>query len=234
MISKLKVIFENGDFLAIDKPSGMVVNKSQTTSYEETVQDLVQSKLDFTKTTDNSEFKKRGGVVHRLDRETSGVLLIAKNEETFDYLQDLFKERDVEKEYLAVVVGDVLEDRFEIDAPIGRDPKNRFRFAIVRDAKEASTYFEKLNSTEISDIKFTTLKAFPRTGRTHQIRVHLTAYGFPIAGDIVYSTNSLRNMYQEMAINRMLLHAVSIKFKSRDGEIFNLVSEIPEDFRKFL
>lgn len=234
MSDKLKILFENENMLAIDKESGMVVNKSQTTSGEITIQDLVSSKIDLANLPDDSEFKKRGGVVHRLDRDTSGVLLIAKNEDYFHYLQNVFKARDMKKEYLVVCCGEVEEDRFEIDAPIGRDPKNRFKFAIVRDAKEASTYFEKIKETTLGEHIFTTLKAYPRTGRTHQIRVHLTAYGFPIAGDVIYSSNKLKLVYEELMITRMLLHASSLQFKDINGEIMTISSEVPSSFQQFL
>lgn len=230
----LKVLFENEDLLAIDKEAGMVVNKSQTVKGEVTVQDLVSSRIDFSDVDDDSEFKKRGGIVHRLDRETSGVLLIAKNEDYFYFLQNVFKERDMKKEYLVVCVGSVEEERFEIDAPIGRDPKNRFKFAIVRDAKEASTFFEKIKETTLGESTFTTLKAYPRTGRTHQIRVHLTAYGFPIAGDMVYSTNRLKLVYEDLMIDRMLLHASSLEFKDKNGDILSISSETPPEFQPFL
>jgi 23S rRNA pseudouridine1911/1915/1917 synthase len=235
MKKELNIIFENDDLLAINKASGMVVNKSQTVKDELTIQDLVQDKIKSAKKEDEtSEFQKRGGVVHRLDRETSGVLLIAKNEDSFNYLQNLFKERDIKKEYLALAIGHIPDDVFEIDAPIGRNPKNRFKFAVVREEKEAQTMFEKIEEIEIDKHPFTWLRCLPRTGRTHQIRVHLTAYGHCIAGDQIYSSLREKEMCSNLGIERLMLHALKLSFIDKNGVELYLEAPIPEELSKFM
>lgn len=243
MKEHIEIIFENSDFLVINKPSGLVVNRSKTTK-ELTLQDYLEEKVidesgmeqevveDITE--DESDFKSRNGIVHRLDKDTSGVILVAKNEEYFLYLQSLFKERKIKKEYETVVLGKVVEERFEIDAPIGRDPKSRFRFAIVRGEKEAQTYIEKIKEIDLDGQIVTSLKCFPRTGRTHQIRVHLAAYGFPILGDNTYSSYRDSQTYETLGINRLMLHSKSVTFNGMNGEEFYFECETPEQFSKFM
>jgi len=145
MKPEIKIIFENEDFLVIDKPYGLVVNRSESQK-DKTLQDWLEERYDFTNTSTivqndsgyENEFLSRSGIVHRLDKETSGVLLCAKNERSFIFFQNKFKTREVSKKYIAITYGKVLDDRFEIDAPIKRDPRNRFKYAVVRNRKNSS------------------------------------------------------------------------------------------------
>jgi len=235
MESQIKVVFENENFIVINKPSGLVVNRSQTVKDTATLQDYLNENIEIESDDDlESEFNKRNGIVHRLDKDTSGIILVAKNDSYFVYLQSLFKERLIKKEYVAVVLGKVGEERFEIDAPIGRDPKSRFRFAIVRGEKESQTYFERIKVTNEGETNFTSLHCFPKTGRTHQIRVHLAAYGFPILGDSTYSSQRDCNLYENLGISRLMLHSKSVTFNGINGENFSFECEIPEEFSKFM
>ena len=235
MESKIKVVFENENFIVINKPSGLVVNRSQTVKDTATLQDYLNENIELESDDDlESEFNKRNGIVHRLDKDTSGIILVAKNDKYFTYLQSLFKERKIKKEYVAVVLGQVNEERFEIDAPIGRDPKSRFRFAIVRGEKESQTYFERIKLISESENNYTSLKCFPKTGRTHQIRVHLAAYGFPILGDKTYSSARDSELYENLGINRLMLHSKSVTFNDMNNEEFSFECEIPEEFSKFM
>lgn len=234
-MDKIKIIFENEDFVVIDKPTGVVVNRSET-QMGETLQDFIDREiikdLEFSDVED-SEFKDRSGLVHRLDKDTSGLLLVAKNPSSFLDLQEKFKSREVEKKYLCIVLGEVSENRFEIDAPISRNPNNRFKYAVVRDGKEAQTFFEKIKVVEIGNQMVTTLLAFPRTGRTHQIRVHLAAYGTPVLGDVIYMSHKDLELVNELGFNRLMLHAKSLKFDYKDKE-FYFESDTPREFEKYI
>ncbi len=234
MESQIKVVFENENFIVFNKPSGLIVNRSQTVK-DSTLQDYLDENIEMDSDDDTeSEYNKRNGIVHRLDKATSGIILVAKNEVYFTYLQSLFKERKIKKEYLAVVLGKVEEERFEIDAPIGRNPKSRFKYAIVRGEKESQTFFEREKVVTEGDLNFTSLRCYPKTGRTHQIRVHLAAYGFPILGDNTYSSHKDSEMYEKIGINRLMLHSKSVTFNSMDGEDFSFECETPEEFSRFM
>jgi 23S rRNA pseudouridine1911/1915/1917 synthase len=234
MNQEIKIVFENENFIVFNKPSGLIVNRSQTVK-DSTLQDYLEENIEMESDDDQeSEFNKRNGIVHRLDKDTSGIILVAKNDRYFAYLQSLFKERQIKKEYLAVVLGKVDEERFEIDAPIGRDPKSRFRYAIVRGEKDSQTFFEREKITESDEKFFTSLKCFPKTGRTHQIRVHLAAYGFPILGDSTYSSARDSEFYAKIGINRLMLHSKSVTFNDMDGEVYSFECETPDEFSKFM
>lgn len=235
-MNDVKVIFENENFLVIEKPINFVVNRSETTK-DSTLQDWIEEKVLLNLENDedsSSDFYDRSGLVHRIDKDTSGILLIAKTEEYFDYLQGIFKTREVEKRYIVMTMGNIEDDRFEVDAPIGRNPNNRFKYAIIRDAKEAQTYFEKIKTVKINDFDFTLLYAFPRTGRTHQIRVHLGANGTPVAGDKIYLSEKELEFCKSCKIDRLMLHSLSIKFRGMNDEEFFFQTEIPKEFLMYL
>lgn len=233
MNQAVEKLFENENFIIINKPSGLVVNRAQTVK-ESTLQDFIEENVEMDLEDTESDFVKRNGIVHRLDKETSGVMIVAKNPEYFTYLQSLFKDRLVKKEYLAVCLGEVSEERFEIDAPIGRNPKARFKYAIVRGEKESQTYFEKIKSGIDGELNYSSLRCYPRTGRTHQIRVHLAAYGYPILGDLTYSSHRDSENYENLGISRLMLHSKSVTFKDMDGKEFLFESETPDVFKKYL
>ena len=206
----LDVIFQDDSILVINKPSGLVVNISDT-SPQDTLQDLMKDiiKID---PEDVSEFAQRDGIVHRIDKDTSGLLVVAKNKDAFNYLKSQFMHRTVKKEYLAVVLGRVTEPLFEIDAPIIRNPRNRMKMAVARKGRAAMTRFELMNNFMVDEQSFSLLKCFPETGRTHQLRVHLAALQHPIAGDQIYMTRKQLFMVGD-AFKRLMLHAWKIEFK---------------------
>lgn len=223
----LKTIFEDDQILVVDKPAGLVVNNSQT-SGEITLQNLV---IDYIEVDDSeTEFENRGGIVHRLDKDTSGILLVAKNERSFSDLQKQFKDRAVEKEYIALVIGEIKDDIFEIDAPIARNPRQRMKYAVVAEGKEASTKFEKIKTLEVENMVATFLRAKPLTGRTHQIRVHLAALDHPVVGDSIYSTQDQFDRWKNI-FNRLMLHAQKITFRHPiNGDKLTFESPLPAEF----
>lgn len=211
---QLNKIYEDDQILVINKPSGLVVNNSQT-SGEITLQNLIVDYIDSDEPEDpegyETEFHSRGGIVHRLDKDTSGILLVAKNEQSFIDLQKQFKDREVEKEYIALVIGSIKDNFFEVDAPIARNPRFRMKHAVVSNGKEAITKFEKVKEVEVSGKIATLINAKPLTGRTHQIRVHLAAFDHPVVGDPIYDT---RDQFEKWSadFNRLMLHARFINF----------------------
>ena len=208
MEEKVEIIYEDKEILVVNKPSGLVVNRSNT-YFGNTLQDWVEGKLMFT--SNESDFSKRSGIVHRLDKDTSGILLIAKNEKSFIKLQKQFKKREVEKQYVCVVNGRVENGYLEINAPLGRNPNNPLKVAVVSGGRESHTLVEKIKEVKLEDNYFTILKIYPKTGRTHQIRVHLSAIRHPIVMDQIYCSNNLLKMNKKY-FTRLMLHALKLSF----------------------
>ncbi len=236
MQSTVETLFEDDFILVVNKPSGLVVNNSATSS-PQTLQNLLKSPSQQETLPPEpedelieSEFTQREGIVHRLDKDTSGVLIVAKNEEAFTSLQKQFKDRTIAKEYVAWVIGEIADDKFEINAPIKRNPRSRFKFAVVADGKDAFTAFEKVKTVEINDQKATLLKVYPKTGRTHQIRVHLSAFDHPIIGDEIYGTKKqLEDWYQ--VFPRLMLHSQKITFNHPiNGNLMSVEAPLPPEF----
>lgn len=195
----LDVVFENDDLLVVNKPAGMVVHPAAGHSSGT----LVNAALGHDPEIEGIGGEERPGVVHRLDKETSGLILLAKNERAHRWLQDQFRLRKVEKTYLALVDGKPPTPAGRVEACIGRDPKQRKQMAVVSEKKgrEAISEYKTLESFS----KHTLLEFHPLTGRTHQIRLHCAFLGCPIVGDAVYGR---RNFTVE--INRHFLHAAKL------------------------
>ncbi len=228
-MEEIKIIYEDDNLLVLNKPSGLVVNISQT-SPENTVQGWVSEKYSGLFEGDD-EFSRRNGLVHRLDKETSGIILFAKDLESFENLQEQFKNRTVKKEYLALVFGEVGEQKIQINAPLGRNPKSRTKMAVLENGRPSVTMVERVKVLKDAEIKTTLIKAFPETGRTHQIRVHMAAYNHPILGDDLYAGRR-RSMISRDKYGRLMLHAHKIAFKHpKTGEELMLESEVPSDFK---
>lgn len=244
---QFNIIHEDDYLIVISKPSGIVVNISNT-SQNLTLQDFIQDHVNFEYPepleelttleleeymTDLNEFRDRSGILHRLDKDTSGILLVAKTFDSFKKFKHLFKEREMHKEYLAVVIGDILDEKIEIDAPIKRNPKNPMKFAVVSEGKPAVTLLEKVKKIDLNGEIFTSIKAYPKTGRTHQIRVHLTAINHPVASDPIYLT---RHGYANSTkyFNRLMLHAKSLRFIHPyfDKEVI-YETDIPLEFKPY-
>lgn len=210
------ISYEDDDLFCVVKPYGMIVNNADTSRNEFTLQDWVDIRLKdlgISIENDGSDFFKRSGIVHRLDKETSGVLLIAKNRESFEALQLQFKERRVEKTYVAVCHG-VFPEEANISVPVGRLPWNRMRFGVVPSGRSAVTDFKLIDIYSDPDRKgekLSYINAYPKTGRTHQIRVHLQYSGHPIYSDELYAGRKIGNLDRKR-LNRHFLHAKKITF----------------------
>lgn len=197
----LDVVYEDEAAAVIDKPAGLVVHPA----YGHLSGTLVNAVLARWPQTAVFGPVERAGIVHRLDKDTSGVILIAKTEAALEDLREQFKTRQVHKRYLALVEGIPDAPDGLIDAPIGRDPNQRKRMAIVHDGREAVTEYHVLETYAEHSL----IEALPLTGRTHQIRVHMAFIGHPIVGDSVYGWRK-----QRIRITRHFLHATSITFVS--------------------
>lgn len=202
-----KIIYEDKSFFVLDKPSGYITNDAITTTTQPTIQNWLQLNLKFP--INNLEF--RNGIVHRLDKETSGILLVAKTKDAFEELQRQFKERLVKKTYTALVHGKVDPPKGEINETVGRLPWRRDRFGVIPDGREAITSYKVLSQYTIYDIPYTLLELAPKTGRTHQIRIHLKHIGHPIVADEFYAgRKTARN--DRRWCPRLFLHAGGISF----------------------
>lgn len=236
----IPIIFEDDVLLILNKPAGITVNRSQTTSGEVTVQDEVEEYLQLQKPnmeeigsksgeegSDDSEvsevrefespeqvFYNRSGIVHRIDKETSGILIVAKTVEAFVNLQAQFKNREVHKTYLALAHGRLVPATGEINVPVGRLPWNRRQFGIVAGGRESKTFYEVSGYYRTDDKRrevVSMVRLRPVTGRTHQIRVHLQYLGHPIFSDFLYAGRKTQREDRKL-LDRVFLHALEISF----------------------
>ncbi|HZJ18423.1 MAG TPA: RluA family pseudouridine synthase [Patescibacteria group bacterium] len=215
----IHILYEDEDILVLDKPAGITVNKSQTTKDEITVQDFLEKKLNINSEKyldkDVSDFYKRAGIVHRLDKETSGALIVAKNQESFENLQAQFKAREVKKTYLALAHGTIFPEKGEIKAPVGRLPWNRKRFGILAGGRDSITKYQVISVFKSKRLKsnesLTLVELYPETGRTHQIRVHLKYINNPIFSDYLYAGRKTSREDRKY-LARVFLHALRISF----------------------
>ncbi len=216
----LRIIYEDSDILVVDKPAGVAVHPGPGQARHTLVNALLARYPDLAGTGE----ALRPGVVHRLDKDTSGLLLVARNERAHADLSRQLKERLVEKRYLALVTGRLEPAEGVIEGDIGRDPRNRKRMAIVeggRPSRTAYTVRERLDG-------FTLVEVAPSTGRTHQIRVHLAGVGHPIVGDALYGRRST-------LVGRQFLHAWRIAFRHpADGRPMAFESPLPADLAEAL
>ena len=193
----LTIIYEDEEILVIDKPAGLTVHPAPGHPSHTLVNAILAHCPDLAM----SNELMRPGIVHRLDKDTSGLIVIAKNDSAREYLAAQFKSRTVTKGYFVLVKGRLSPDQGIIEAPIGRDPHSRRRMAIVETGKEATTRYRVRQYLD----NYTLVEVTPLTGRTHQIRVHLSAIGYPVVGDSLYGTKSTH-------LNRQFIHAYRLGF----------------------
>lgn len=235
MLENIKIIYEDENVLAINKPAGLVIHADGKTE-EETLVDWIKENCPEIKGVgepmelSDGRIIDRPGIVHRLDRMTSGILLIAKTQESFENLKEQFKNREIQKSYRAFVYGKVKKDEDIIDRPIGRSPSDFRRWSAQRGARgkmrEAITEYKVLERGE----KYSFIEVNPKTGRTHQIRVHFKAINYPIMCDPLYAPKG----EHALGLDRLALHAYSLEFSLLNGERLKLEAELPEEFEKAL
>ena len=232
----MEIIKETKEYIVINKPTGLMVH-SDGRSSEETVCDQMLKQYPEIENVGESliiEGKeiKRPGIVHRLDKDTSGVMLIARTQEGFEYLKSQFKNRKIEKTYHAFIYGNIVEENGVVNEPIGRSKKDFRRWFAGLGARgklrEAETQYSVLKRSEDKKVTFIELK--PKTGRTHQIRVHMNHIYKPLVCDSLYAPKR----ESVLGFNRLALHAKSIRFKDLNGEMVEYTAEYPDDFAKAL
>lgn len=247
----VKIIYQDEDLLVLDKPPGLVVESADTVK-KETLADISQRDFGIK--------LPRGGIVHRLDKDTSGIILLAKTQTVLENLQNQFKERKIKKEYLALVHG-IITEKVRVEGNIGRNPGNREKFTVLAEGKEAVTEYEPLKKLQrapegeggrLQEIfadfnkiqmrklqkqnygQFTLLLCKPKTGRTHQIRVHLKYINHPIVSDEKYVGRKMYRLDKRWC-PRLFLHAKKIGFYHPvKGEWMEFESELPEDLQEAL
>jgi len=219
----VEIIYEDDDILIVNKPSGLVVHPAPSVK-EPTLVDWLRSK-NITLSTLNGE--QRDGIVHRIDKETSGVLVVAKNNDAHQKLAKQLEDKSMGRYYLALIDLELKEDCI-VEKPIGRNPKNRFKMAVVEGGKEAKTAFIKLLQANSCRYELIAAKLF--SGRTHQIRVHLHSLSRHIVGDLLYGFKSNNDR-----IGRFYLHAYIISLKHpKDGKLRHFVAPLGDDFKRML
>jgi 23S rRNA pseudouridine1911/1915/1917 synthase len=220
----LDIIFENNDLLVVNKPAGMVVHPSA--GHQSGT--LVHAALAHVKDIEGVGGVQRPGVVHRLDKDTSGLILLAKNDAAHQWLQDQFSSRQVEKVYLALVDGAPPTPKGRVEAAIGRDPNNRKKMAVVPPAKGRAAVSEY--TTLQKNPVHTLLEVHPLTGRTHQIRVHLAFLKCPVVGDRVYGRRKA-----SLPLNRQFLHAAQLRIRlPGEADLAEFEAPLPEDLTTIL
>ena len=219
----LDIIYEDNDMIVVNKPKGMVVHPANGNP-DGTLVNAIMAICKDSLSGIGGEI--RPGIVHRLDKYTSGIIIVAKNDKAHINLSEQIKDHKVKKTYIALVRGIVKENEATISMPIGRSEKDRKKMAVTKKGKEAITHFKVLQRYD----KYTLLRVNIETGRTHQIRVHLSQIGYPIVGDEVYS-----NGKNEWNIKGQCLHAKSLEFTHPIiGEKMYLEAKLPEYFENIL
>jgi len=220
----LEIIFENQDLIVVNKPAGMVVHPAA--GHQSGT--LVHAALAHTGEIEGVGGIQRPGVVHRLDKDTSGIILLAKNDAAHQWLQEEFRSRRVEKTYLALVDGAPPTVRGRVEAAIGRDPVDRKRMAVVPPNKGRSAISEYSTITQYQ--QHTLLEVHPVTGRTHQIRLHMAFLGCPVTGDRLYGRRR-----PSLDIDRQFLHAARLKIRlPEESDYIEFEAPLPEDLSKVL
>mgnify|MGYP001579557590 CR=1 FL=1 len=221
------MIYEDKNFLAIDKPAGLLVHPTASSKENTLVKWLKKRYPEVTKVGDDP--KTRPGIVHRLDRDTSGIMLVARNQEYFEYLKNLFQTRAIKKTYQALVRGRVMPKRGIIEKEIkiksGTVKRTVFK---GRSEKAALTEYQVLKYFD----GFSWIEVSPLTGRTHQIRVHLASIGYPVVGDKVYGPK--KSTLVLPGASRQILHAYSLEFSPSPGKRLKLAASLPEEIKSTL
>ncbi|MEI6660233.1 MAG: RluA family pseudouridine synthase [bacterium] len=251
-MNKIKILFEDKNVLALYKPASIAVHADlYTKKTEKTLTDFILAHdKSIGKVGEPMEVEFKGkqvkiirpGIVHRLDRETSGVLLVAKNKKTFDSLKEQFQNHTIKKVYRAFVYGPVTDPRASlatggrgvINAPLGRSPVDIRMWTAGRGARpplrEATTEYKVLDRFKSGSEGYSYMEVYPRTGRTHQIRVHMRYINHPVVSDPLYRGDHKL----ALGMKRLALHALSITYKEASGETRTIEAPLPDDFKAVL
>lgn len=228
-----QILFENKNIIVIDKPAGVVVHPGPGNPKGTLVSGIVKHLGMAPEGLDS----KRPGIVHRLDKDTSGIMVVAKNLESLIYYSNLFKTHKIQKKYKALIYGKLSQNSGMVTKYIGRHRKDRKKMTVVEPSrgKYSKTHYSVIDYyhlPEDDNLPLTLVDLTLETGRTHQIRVHLKHLGYPVVGDTVYAGNKLRAQYPKAT--RQLLHAFSIKFVDMYGKQRYIETPIPNDFKEYL
>ncbi|MBI4650107.1 RluA family pseudouridine synthase [Candidatus Desantisbacteria bacterium] len=217
----LEIVYEDEDLIIINKPAGMVVHPAPGN----TKNTLVNAVLYHSKNLSGINGILRPGIVHRLDKDTSGLMVIAKNDITHRKLQGKWQKREISRKYIALVHGRFLQKKFTVKAPIGRDPIDRQKMKVTdKNSREAVTHFEVIETFK----NYSLINAKLDTGRTHQVRVHLAFIKHPVAGDVVYGSKK-----DTQIINRQALHSAFLSFNHPvNNRYIEFASVLPEDMKR--
>ena len=223
----LDIVYEDNDILVVNKQKGLVVHPANGNP-DGTLVNAIMAHCKDSLSGIGGEL--RPGIVHRLDKDTSGLLIIAKNDKAHIQVSEQIKNREVKKTYIALVRGIIAEDEATINMPIGRSTKDRKKMAVTKNGKEAVTHFKVLNRFTTNKASYTLLEIKIDTGRTHQIRVHMAEIGHPVIGDGVYS-----NGKNEFGVEGQCLHAKRLEFiHPITGKEMKLEAPLPEYFQKII
>lgn len=233
----IQIIKQTPDYILINKPPGISVHKSGQRE-EYTISDWVLEHFPQTENVgeplviSTNEVIQRHGIVHRLDRDTSGILLVALTQKAYEFFKNQFKEREIKKSYRAFLYGNLKEDHITVQEPIGKHKKDFRKRTTTRDArgvlKPAITFFQVLQRFKVENEPVVFVEAQPKTGRTHQIRVHARYLQHPVVLDSLYA----RNKPKILGFNRLALHAYSLEFNDFEGYTHKIYADFPEDFKK--
>lgn len=229
-LMEIKVIYETSDFLAVNKPAGLLMHPISGVKFQEPTLAgwLLQNYPEVKNVGDNS--KVRPGIVHRLDKDTSGVIIVAKNQKYFEYLKNLFQKHQIKKKYLALVYGKLKSKKGIINKPISLKPGTTKRTVFGgKIKKEAITEYKVIKFLKSGEKFFSLVEVLPKTGRTHQIRIHLASIGHPIVGDSLYGPK--KNVFD---LDGQFLHAESLEFNLSDGRRIKIEADLPDDLKNIL
>lgn len=226
-----KIIFQDDSLFVVDKPSGWITNSSSTTTDQPVVQKWLEENFQYPISNDQL---LRSGIVHRLDKETSGLLIVAKTKEAFEKLQAEFKNREIQKTYIALLHGKVEPKEGRIEATVGRLPWRRDRFGVLPEGRESVSEYKVLEFYPGNNAGHSLVEFYPKTGRTHQIRIHAKHIGHAIVADEFYAGRKTARNDRKWC-PRLFLHAASIKFiHPVTGKEVEFKSELPDDLQKVL
>lgn len=236
---EIPIVYEDKNLLVINKPAGLIVHPKNATDTQESVVSWLTKEYPGIENVGEPFIASgteslRAGIVHRLDKDTSGLLVIAKNNDSFYYLKSLFQTRKIQKHYYALVYGRPKEGHGVIDAPMGRVGLKRtikLDGKKLIDGKNAITEWSIIKHYPLLANGYSLLDVAPKTGRTHQIRVHLQSIGCPIAGDPIYGP---KGWQKPAGLTRLFLHAYKLEFTTQEGKSLVIEAELPEDLQKVL